>query len=135
MRFLKIISGLLICHSFFVNAQKEIDSIQLNKLQEDKLYKIEQWEKQIENAREKEDVYTEMVALMQKIYFQINDYGDQVTTYKDLRYLEGLVEKNPKNRAVKNIIAPIPAAVPTIVPNTNHLPITGKFAFLNILFT
>ena len=107
MRFLKIISGLLICHSFFVNAQKEIDSIQLNKLQEDKLYKIEQWEKQIENAREKEDVYTEMVALIQKIRFQMNDYGDEVTTYKDLRYLEGLVEKNPKNRAVKNILAPM----------------------------
>ena len=44
MRYLKLILAFLVFGTAFLNAQVEIDSIQLNQIIKDKLYRIEQWE-------------------------------------------------------------------------------------------
>ena len=87
--------------------QVENDSTQFQEIHDEKIYKIEQWEKQIKSAQERGDLHTEMLAMMELISFKMNDFGDRTSTYEDLRYLERLVEKNPNERAVKRIEVPL----------------------------
>ena len=58
-------------------------------LKSEKLYKIERWESQLEAARERGDVYTEMIILKDLVYFKVNDFGDNTSWKVNARYLLG----------------------------------------------
>jgi len=103
----KYLLVIFINFSIAINYAQEADSISIQKIEKDKLYQIERWEKQIVDARKRSDLYTEMIVLMELIYFKTNDFADNISTYEDLRYLEKLVANNPNQRAIKRIEAPM----------------------------
>lgn len=69
--------------------------------------KIDNWEKQLESARVRGDLYTELIILHNLIKEKIVSFGDNSSAYELAIYLEDLIKENPNNRAVKFIEADI----------------------------
>ena len=104
---LKFILIFFLIFSYCAVLGQETTLSEFQKTVEQKAIRTQKWEEQLQWARENGDLYTEMLVLRDLIYFKVNDYGDNITTYRDLLYLDNLVKENPNFRAVKHVEAPL----------------------------
>lgn len=67
--------------------------------------RILNWEKQLESARKRNDLFTEIVILPNLIREKIVSFGDNSAAYELAIQLENLIKENPNQRAVKLVEA------------------------------
>ena len=73
-------------------AQSSLDTIQYNKVREQKLNQIIHWEEQIEIAKKEKDVYSQAVNTIDLISFKKNNFGSNFEVYKEALHVEKLIE-------------------------------------------
>ncbi|MFH6768707.1 ATP-binding protein [Gaetbulibacter aquiaggeris] len=117
----KLILGIFFVWFSFVFSQTPKDSISVLAPKEDNLLRISAWEKQLEQARARGDIYTQMKVLMDMIYLKVNNLADTTTSYEDALELEKLVNEHPSNRAVSLIEAPLNMFLGFLIRDQNRL--------------
>ena len=102
---MKYLLVIFIYFSVAINYAQEVDSISLQKIKDEQVLAIERWEAQLKSARERQDLYTEMLILPRLIQSKIADFGDNTSAYENIIHLKKLIEDNPNSRALKFIEA------------------------------
>lgn len=81
---------------------------------------IERFEKLIEEAKKKGNLNFEMLVLMDLINYKLRDLGDIASSYEDMRYLETLVNKNPNEKAVREVEKTLYLAMGSTLQDTRN---------------